>query len=129
MEGVADIHNQVALFGDEVELGGDVAVDTLTSLTTNGDDRRIGTLNLLVDGDRSNGNLGIFLLAHHLGLEPFCRMTLCLEFYSCIGDVFVVDVCEGLRRADAGVLKTFEHINHIRRMHTTGTCTTREEVV
>ena len=56
-------------------------------------------------------------------------MALCLELHSGIGDIFAVDVGEGLTRLDTGVLQAFQHINHIRRMHTARTCTAAEEVV
>ena len=97
MESVADISDQGTLLRNEVELSINIAVDTLTSLTANGDDGCICTLHLLVDGDGSNGNLRILLLTHHLRLEPLGRMTFCLELHAGIGDIFTIDICEGLR--------------------------------
>ena len=92
MEGVADIGNQCALLGYEVELGVDVTVYTFTSLTADGDDGGVGGLHLLADGDGGETDLRIFLLTHILGLEPFCRMALGLELHSGIVDVLAIDV-------------------------------------
>ena len=129
MEGIADVHNQRTLLRNEVELSIDVSVDAFASLTANGDDGCISSFHLLVDGDGGDGNLGIFLLAHHLHLEPLGRVTLGLEFYFGIFDIFAIDIGERKCRADAGILQTFEHVDDIGRMNTTRTCTTAEEVV
>ena len=51
MESVADIGDEGTFLRNEIELGINVAVDTLTSLTANGDDGSIGRFHLLVDGD------------------------------------------------------------------------------
>ena len=80
------------LLGDEVELGIDVAVNTLTSLSANGDDGSIGILRLVVDEDGADGNLGLFLLSEHLHLVPLCRMALGLELHLRIINILAVDV-------------------------------------
>ena len=129
MEGVADVLDQRLLFGDEVELCLDVAVDALTGLAADGDDGSVGGADFLFYGNRRDADLRILLLTHHLSLEPLGGMTLGLEFYAGIGDVFAVDVGELGRRLDASVLKALEHVDHIRGMHTAGTGTTGEEVV
>ena len=129
VEGIADVDNQVVLVRDEVELGLDVAVDALTSLAADGDDGGIGSSYFLVDGDGREGYLGILLLAHHLGLEPFGRMALGLELHAGIGDILTVDVGEGRRGLDASVLEALEHIDHVRGMDAAGARTAGEEVV
>ena len=97
MEGVTYVYNQMTLLGNQVELCLDIAVDTLTSLTTDGDDGCISTLNLLIDSDRCDRYLRIFLLSHHLCLEPLGRMALCLELNSGKRYVFTIDVGESSR--------------------------------
>ena len=51
MEDIADIGDQCTLLGDEVELGINIAVNTLTSLTADGDNGGVGGLYLIIDGD------------------------------------------------------------------------------
>ena len=51
MEGLAYLCEQLALSVDEVELSIDVAVGTLASLATNGDDGSIGCAYLLINSD------------------------------------------------------------------------------
>ena len=56
-------------------------------------------------------------------------MTLGLEFHSCKGDILTIDIRECLARLDAGILQTFQHVNHVRWVYTTRTSTTAQEVV
>ena len=56
-------------------------------------------------------------------------MTLGLELYAGIGDILLIDVGEGCARLDAGVFQTLEHVDYVRRMNTTRTGTTGEEIV
>ena len=74
MEGIANVNDEVALLRNEVKLGIDVAIDTLTSLTANGDDSSIGGSYFFINGDGLESDFRILLLTHHLGLEPLCRM-------------------------------------------------------
>ena len=129
MEGIADVGDKCTLLRDEVELGFDVAVDTLTGLTTDGDDSGIGPAHLFVDGNGRETDLRVFLLAHHLGLVPLGGMTLSLELHAGIGDVFAVDIGQGCARLDASVLQTLEHIDDIRRMDASRACAAGKEVV
>ena len=129
MEGIADIGDESTLLGDEVELGVDVAVDTLTGLTTDGDDGGIGSAHLIVDGDGRDTDFRIFLLAEILSLIPLGWMALGLELHFGKLDVFAVDIREDGRRFDACVLETLEHVDHVRGMYATRTGATREEVV
>ena len=94
MEGIADVLDERELLGDEVELGGDVAIDAFTSLTADGDDGGVGACHFLLDGDGGETNLWILLLPHHLSLEPFGGMALGLELHAGIGDILSVDVGE-----------------------------------
>ena len=80
MESVADIGDEGTFLRNEIELGINVAVDTLTSLTPDGDDGGIGVCHLLSDGDGRETDFWIFLLAHCFCLEPLGRMALGLEF-------------------------------------------------
>ena len=59
MERIADVLDESLFLRNEVELSSDIAVDTLTSLTTNGDNSSVGTSNLLVDSDRRNTDFRI----------------------------------------------------------------------
>ena len=129
MESVAHICNQGTLLSVQVKLGVDVAIYTLTSLTTDGDDSCIGTIHLFIHTDRIQTDLRIFLLSEVLVLVPLGRMTLSLEFYSCKLDILAIDVSESLARFDAGILQTLQHVNHIRWVNTTRTGTTAQEVV
>ena len=51
MEGVANVGDECMLLGHEVELGGNVAVNALACLTSDGDDGCVGLLGFLVDGN------------------------------------------------------------------------------
>ena len=129
VESVADIHDQRTLLGDEVELGVQVAVDALASLTAYGDDSGIGSFFLVVDAEGVDGYLRIFLLSELLILIPLGRMTLGLELHLSIFDILAIDIGERRCCADAGILQTFEHVDDIGRMNTARTRTTAEEVV
>ena len=96
MEGLTDINNKLTLFRNDVELRFQIAVNTLTRLTANGDDSSIGTPYLFVNGDSVDANLRIFLRSHCLCLEPFRGMALYLELHFCIIDILTVDVSQHL---------------------------------
>ena len=129
MEGIADVDNQSAFLRDEIKLGLDIAVDTLARLTADSDDSGIGGVHFLVDGNRRDANLRIFLLTHHLCLEPLCRMTLGLEFHTGIVDVLTIDIGKGLARLDTSILQTFKHVNHVGGMNTARAYAAGKEVV
>ena len=56
-------------------------------------------------------------------------MALGLELHLGIFDVFAIDISECGRRADAYILQSFQHVNHIRGVNTARTCSAREEIV
>ena len=92
VEGVANVHDQGALLRNEVELSVDIAVDTLASLTSNGDDGGVCCIYLVINGDGRDGNLRILLLAEVLHLIPLGGMALGLEFRLGKIDVLTIDV-------------------------------------
>ena len=129
MEGIANIHNQCFLLRHEVELCLDISVDTLTSLTSNGDDGSIGLLYLFINSNRRDANLRIFLLSKVFHLEPFARMTLSLELHFGIFDIFTIDIRHRFCRSNTCILQAFQHVDNIRGMNATRTRTTREELI
>ena len=64
MEGLADVDDELTFLWDEVELCLDVAINTLTSLTSDGDNGGIGSPYFLLHGDGRETDFGIFLLTH-----------------------------------------------------------------
>ena len=119
MEGLADLGEQLTLGVDEVELGIDVTVGTLASLTTNGDDGSICPTYLLINSDSLEAYLGIFLLTKLLLLEPVGGMALCLELQAGKVVVFAIDVGEGLRGADASIFQSLHQVDDIGCVHAT----------
>ena len=129
MEDVADIEDELSFLVNEVELRCDVAVHALASLSSDGHDGGIRHLHLFVHADRTDGNLGVLLLSEHLHLIPLGRMALSLELHLGVFDVLPIDVCECLRRADAGILQPLHHVDDVRGVYTARASASRQELV
>ena len=104
MEGIAYVLDECLLLGHEVKLGIDITVNTFTGLTGNGDDGGISCLHFVIDANRTDTYLRIFLLTEVFHLIPFGWMTLGLELH--LGKFYIleVDVGQRLRRLDSDVL-------------------------
>ena len=65
MEGLANIENELFFIICKVEFGGNIPINTFSSLTTDSYDGCICLLRFIVNENRTDGNFWIFLLSEH----------------------------------------------------------------
>ena len=111
----------------QVELAVNLAVNALTSLTTDGDNRSISLLQFV--GHATLRDFYLVKLGLSLIEEPHHRVLVGLQLHLRILHVVLVYLCQQRRGLHTNILQTLHHIDNIRHVDTTRTQTTREEVI
>ena len=129
MEDFADVLDELLLIAVQEELPLCITVATLSGLTSKGDNSHISLFHLMVNHIPTHGHLRKLLVTPRILHEPLASVVVGLELRTRVRYIFIIYVCQHLRRTDACILQAFYHIGDVRCVNASRTSTTRQHVV